>query len=378
MLKLLSAGGPGKERRNRSPICLHRHFAELQHSEQYQTTVRSPTERSDLRWRADRAYRKYRAILILANRLTPLERRRLDDAVVRLPSLPRRQVQEVYTRIRAELGRLETEVGAIADLETYEDVLLTPGAEPGTQLYIPKWYIQSSLFTRYERVAPGFENLPRRARIAVDTLGNREERQAPWHLLEAQLFEDMAKLWNLALEQHAGDDAKAAGALMRACTRSIFHFLEGLMNGVAEEVWLERGEEGLSAVELDKIREWDSKRQRRQMLSLRDKILQYPKIALKQLHPPLNEANCEELALLLEAEAELRHPLVHPTSRVSDGSSRDHVFLELKLELVGRLLDAAISFASRLGELLQRNPKETAAWLFSRGEDGRFPEKTFA
>lgn len=79
-----------------------------------------PTDSSNLRQRADKAYREYRAILIIANLLTGQERQRIDRAIELLPRLARPRLNAEYRIIRRELGELRRKLGAKAALPTFE------------------------------------------------------------------------------------------------------------------------------------------------------------------------------------------------------------------------------------------------------------------
>lgn len=134
--------------------------------------MRHPTERSNLRKKAELAYREYRALLILASRLTAEERRQVDESLQNLPRLSRSQLQVEYTRLREELIDLRKTLGAKASLAEYEE-LLTHISDTSVEkvLYIPKFVLQKLYFDHYEQNFPLFTSLPPHTRIAIDILG---------------------------------------------------------------------------------------------------------------------------------------------------------------------------------------------------------------
>lgn len=79
--------------------------------------MRQPTERSNLRRRAELVYREYRALCILGNRLSGNERVEIDRSLQVLPSLPRKELQELYSKVREELKTMRDYIGAKADLK---------------------------------------------------------------------------------------------------------------------------------------------------------------------------------------------------------------------------------------------------------------------
>jgi hypothetical protein len=71
--------------------------------------MREPTERSNLRRRAQAAYQEYRTLMILAGWLTAEDRRRIDRSLYAIVKLPR-------SRLRAELDRIAKSLNELRDL----------------------------------------------------------------------------------------------------------------------------------------------------------------------------------------------------------------------------------------------------------------------
>lgn len=355
--------------------------------------MRQPAERSNLRKKAELAYREYRALLILASRLTAEERKQVDKSLENLPRLSRSQLQVEYTKLREELIDLRRTLGAKASLAEYEKLLKhISDTSVEKVLFIPKFVLQKLYFDHYERIFPLFTSLPPHTRIAIDILGilRRTKPEIGWTLLEAKLFEDMALLWDATLDAsvegkpHGGSVRawKWVEALTRATVRSAFHLLEGYLNGMAFDIWITAKPNELSDDVKIKLTEWDSALNRFRPLSLRDKLLQYPKLAIRATHPPLQESNCPEMKELLAQEESVRHALVHPTPKIEewrdpDTYLREHVFSELTVEDVGKVVDSTIALIRKVNTAIGAKFGNVDIWLFSRNPDEKFPKEAY-
>jgi len=238
---------------------------------------------------------------------------------------------------------------------------------------------------RYERVLPIFSKLPLHARIIIDVFAINRERELETFQLEAALFEDMATLWNALLDAESFVNErhvvgiKRRNALMRAVARAVFSLLEGMLNCIALDILIGRSS-SLSQDDRDKLEERDSRREKSRLLSLRDKLLQYPRIALGNPHPPLQESNCPEMAFLLGKEETIRHALIHPTPLVRDQENlftRESAYLMLSTKDVGELCDSVISLIEKLLRTVGPDFGDAELWIHRRGENGRFPPECF-
>ncbi len=344
-----------------------------------------PTYFSNLRRRADNAYREYRAILIIANLLTGQERRWIDRSVEVLPSLPRPRLNAEYRIIRQKLGELRRKLGTKADLPALEKLLSTP-TRKGSILYVPKLVMESDYLSHYGRVWPHVASLPPHALIGIDTTGvmHPTRPETNWKLLEASLFEDMASLWNATLDAASvfskSADAvtiKSLDALTRATARAAFALLEGYLSGLGYDLLLT---ETLPLENANDLAEWNQKTGRRRWLTLRDKLLRYPKIALGVEHPPLQEDNCPEMKFILEKEEPVRHALIHPTPKVEpwrETAHRQQAFYELTVKDTEKIVDAVINLIRKINFVVQERFGKVDRWLHDRGADGRFAGEVF-
>ncbi len=335
---------------------------------------------SNLRKKVELAFREYRAILILTGGLTATERKGLDAFLSALPTIPRQQLQTEQSKIQAELNYWRRYLGAKRRLKDYELILGHKSDRPGQVVYVPK-YLMQSFFEHYDRIMSIFPSLPLHARIAVDIEGvlTHQHREIGWTLLEAKLFEDLAMLWNESLDAERRLDgsktaAKRHEALLRATTRAVFHLIEGYVNGVAVDIILlrkgELSDEQRATLLDDKARR----------LSLRQKLLQFPKIAAGAQHPPLQESNCPDMKLIVDYEVRLRHALVHPTPRVDEDETsevRESVFFGLTTDQVVTLIDAVIGLIRRIAGAIGDSFGDVNLWIRNRDTTGRFDEEVF-
>lgn len=340
------------------------------------------------RERLERKYRKYRAILILANAVVGEERRGLDDELETIRRLPTARLRAIARDLDRKYEALVARYGVVANVDTLERLINynMTDAQPNVYGYISKTALAAAL-PRYEAIHPTFKLLPPHARLAIDVFGTRRGPEpVEVVILEATLHEDMATLWNATLDAHAEVGKtrrprliKHADALLRASAKAAFNLLEGYINGIALDIVLL--EKPVSEQEMTLLSEYDDGKKRPRMLSLRDKLLQYPKIAISAQHPPVQETSCKAMADVLELEKRVRHALIHPNALVDTRKPQDFrevVLLTLALSEVARLCDAVISVIASIAAAVGAEFGDSSTWLIPRGDDGRFPDDLFA
>ncbi len=279
--------------------------------------------------------------------------------------------------------------GVVGRLDEMDKVLSsreTNGMGPNDLLCVSKFQL-TKIFKHYERALPVFPKLPLHARVGIDVRNIRESAsEMEVFQLEASLFEDMANLWNDAVKADLIADGsgpnntqiKHALACLRATAKAAFNLLEGFLNGLAGDVVLLMT---ASAKDRAKLTEWDQERQEPLFLSLREKLLQYPKIATGAEHPPLQENLCPAMHRVLRLEKRLRHALIHPRPQVLPAdveSFREAAFYELKLDEVGVLCDDVIELISLISSTVGPAFGDVSLWLVRRQCDGIFGEDTFS
>ncbi len=326
--------------------------------------------------------------MILTNSLNAAERRVVDDRLEEIRRAPTAQLRSITKEVDRLLVLAVERFGVKANLNDLERLITFDVPDETmrhTYNYIAK-AVLASAFDRYDSAYRFFDKLPPHSRIAVDVFGVRPDGAGvEIVILEAVLHEDMATLWNAALDALAGLGdtrparvVKHAEALSRAVAKAAFNLLEGYLNGLALDVILLGKPVTLEQREL--LTEFDTKRERPKMVGLRDKLLQYPKIAAGALHPPIQESSHAVMARILMFEKRIRHALVHPNPLVDmarQTESRELVFFMLDLNEVGAICDDVIALIAGIADAVGPEYGEVRAWLHQRQGNGRFSEEIF-
>ena len=313
----------------------------------------------------------------------------MDRSLARIDSAPTKQLRQWAREFQPVLKAVVARYGVTATLEQLEAMLTEDRerAHVGRNTYwcISKYHL-SQAFQRYDNALPAFTSLSLHARVGIDirTFRSSTETMEVFQV-ESSLFEDMAVLWNETVRASSkaerpdcsNQQVKYASAYARATAKAAFNLLEGYLNGMAGDILL------LTKVRPDettKLEEWDANKDRPRFLSLRDKLLQYPKIAIGSAHPPLQES-WPVLTRVLQLEMHLRHALIHPRPQVhvSDPAEfREAAFFELSNAVVGQLCDDVIDLIARISKIVGPEYGDVSLWLAARLPDGLFSESVFS
>jgi len=333
--------------------------------------------------RQQRVYRRYRAILVLTNAAAQDDRLRVESTLSLIPTMPAVKLRSRAKELEREVDRLVELYGVIGSLDELERVVNEPLEREGTVQFISK-FDTLRMFSSYERALPIFPRLPLHARVTVDSAVVNTERTLGFFLLEAALFEDMAALWNAALQTsqaaaHPNStyrQVKEATAFRRATAKAAFSLLEAYLNGIALDVLMMRN---VPPEIEEQLEEWSKARGRPRYLSLRDKILQYVKIACQAQDPPIQESNSPPMRVVLEAEQNVRNSLVHPTVRLTEGDpeGKERIFFHLPINKVREICDASAALIRQISAAIGPSFGDVTWWVFDRREDDRYPEETF-
>lgn len=347
-------------------------------------------DRQQLRDRVQQLYSQYRAICILAF-ANGEQRKQLDATLAEIPKLSRRKLEVLHRDVDSELNRLvrEFDIEDPAEIEkAFAEGLSDPTRRGDVVLVRAHFYRQ--FMPGLVRDLPGFDSLPPHATISIDALPTPTPPRPEVFLLEASLFEDMAALYNGILdapafetpEEKYGDQVglKRKLALQRATIRAAFAVLEAYLNGLASDILSDKGE-SLSHSQQVRLMEWDAEAKRHMTLSLRQKLLQYPMMAIGAEHPPLDDRSCAEVREVLRLERLHRHAVVHPTPQWNHENpkaiDRESIHHHVDLESVTQVCDAIVSLIKRVDETIGHRYGEIAPWLADRDEHGRYPPNTF-
>lgn len=321
---------------------------------------------------------------ILLNTPSPDELRGLNDSLENIERMPGPELRRKARAVQADYDRMVKLYGARGSLDDFAEILADYAAASKPILYVSKYDLER-LFSKYENRYPNFHKLPPHGRIGIEVGGRRNSSatEIKSFVLEGSLFEDMAALWNAAATATEAErpdstvpDSKHAAALRRATAKAAFNLLEGYLNGLALDVQLMLA---VSAKEKTLLQEWDDAKKHPVRLSLRDKILQYAKIAVRAQHPPVQENNSEAMQLVLATETAVRHALIHPTPRLLAGEPtyRENVYLNLTLEQVQAICDAVVALIRQIGGAVGPSFGDVESWLFERDQNKRYPDRTF-
>lgn len=335
----------------------------------------------------ERNYRKLRAILILINNLDKDEKSQIDQSLENIKRAPLDKLLKGAHNIESALKNYTEELGVVASLKELEALISSnyKPLEPGMYLCVPK-HLLSMSFLHYEKVLEVFPKLPLHARIGIDIQTIRDSvKEVEIFQLEATLFEDLASLWNEAFRSEAIASKKGSSkvqvkhsyALMRATAKAAFNLLEGYLNGLACDITLVKT---VSDEDRSKLLEWDETNGRVRFLSLRDKLLQYPKMAVEASHPPLNESSMPAMARVLKLEDELRHALIHPRPHMIKGKPtefKEASFFELSIGPIATLCDDVIELIYSISTIVGLQYGDISTWLARRDQNGLFPDSIF-
>lgn len=345
----------------------------------------------ELRRHVRRLYQEYRAILIFTFNAGKKERAELDATLNATLVASRAELEHTLAELEPELGRLRDEFGVRDGDKLHQYIAIDAKEVPGhgniTFMRIPK---VAEHFTNYPPILRMQEEFPPHACVTIDSFGILDDPAPEIFLLEASLFEDMAILWNrmVAIPDEDSSSKLAAGprpkkvvsALRRAVIRAAFALLEGYLNGLASDIAEVKGD-NLTEDEIAKLTEWDRQRGRTAVLSLREKIAQYPKIANGTKYPPLTQENSVEVRTVLELEQRFRHAFIHPTPqwdhRDTTKIDRESIHHQVNTSDVATVCDGVTNVIRKIDATVVLHFGDLAQWLYDRDESGRYPERAF-
>lgn len=347
-----------------------------------------------LQARAQHLHRQLEALLVLGNDMTRAKRVEFESqkaGVIERPTIKR--VQEHINQTEQHIEDLRRLLGVRVPNHTLIEILEMVEAAPEGKTALVSKHVIERLFERTDRTFEQFDRFPAHVRIMIyQTKPNHhdaEPKTVDWRSIEATLFEDMCAMFNLAKEidlktitlspdLHRLRTNKTLGALARATASAAFYFVEAYLNGLAYDHYISVGSR-LDDEARKKLTEFDGKQNRPSYLSLRDKLLQYPKIILRAEHPPLQENNCPELDFICNTAKELRDSIVHASPRPDPESlkpTKETYLFNTSFEEVQRIVDKAIALVRKL-EVTVGGNDSGLFWMHERAPDGFFPPAVF-
>ncbi len=342
-----------------------------------------------LRERALHLCSEYEAIRVLTN-FTKNLFEELEIVKNTIQTVNKKELEELIQDIKRRNSELSTHFGckvSFSKLIQYHQKIIKEASEIKESFpLLPKFFLES-IFSNYNRVVPNFDRLPRHASIGLDIKGEFIDNGIEIYLLETVLYENMCTLFNQAhkYNQHmikwrssTKVEVKTAASLNRATILAAMNFLESYLNGIAFDYTYSNSE--IDEKDLMLLTEWDYSKEKEKYVSLRDKILYYPKIIGKKAHPPLQESNCPEIEYILKKSKSIRDSVVHASPHFDKASSfpmkQQYVF-RISFNDVELTVDNVIAVVRKI-EIAIFGNDERIPWLFSRGEDKQFADSVFA
>jgi hypothetical protein len=327
-------------------------------------------------------YKAYQAAYILTNSATKEIIAEFDESLYKLFELDEEGLEIAEKKIDSAYQEFKTLYGVIGtDEKMIEYATGAFLAGENRCMMLPKYFIKT-LFTNYSHVNSKFSYLPEHALIAIEPGLNRE-KQGEFEVfeIESSLFEDMCALYNEYVKKEVvigiKKTNKAKDALMRATLIAAFNLLESYLNGIAFDYYLENKSK-LSEENIEKLTE-KKKDGKSRYLSLRDKIINYPRIILSAVHPIFDETNCIEAKRIIQIAKEYRDSIVHPSPycmAVEDTPNKIDKFYGLTGEDTLQFICDVISIIKKIDKTIHPDHSRLS-WIFDLGEDGLFSDEVF-
>ena len=335
-----------------------------------------------------RLCREYEALLVLLQGATMDFRKTMDQQEEAASTIKKSELRLHIHELELEISRLRKTFAVKASASVLTHILEKVKSKPEDDYLIPKFVVQT-LCDRYDKVVKGFDDLPEHTNIGFHSgLRRKDVGEVEIYLVEAKLFEDMCALFNLAKESHARVTPHQQGAskvniktneaLYRATVTTSFYFLESYLNGLAYDYYVVKNDD-LDEDTKKILTEWDNVKNRPYYLSLRDKVLQYPRIIIGLDHPPIQESNCPELAYLAGRVKVLRDAIVHPSpgpNLTSFEPGKEKELFHTDFAEVERIVDTAIALVRKI-ERTVRGDERRISWLKDRSATGLFSDEVF-
>ena len=340
-----------------------------------------------LRLKAAKIYKEYQAIYGIINAATVQIRKNFGSSAKTISSLNKNGLHDFITKIKGEISKLRKHYGVKVPNSTILELVEKAKSVPKKKLLLIPKYILNDIFSRYSNVIPGFNEFPNHMRIGLD-LGvfRKKQGSVELYLLEAIIFENMCALFNLLKRYQSKklkDDApkkdiKTYNALQKSTVVFAFFFVESYLNGIAFDFY-SKNENLLDDKTKTLLTEWDSDKKRRLNLSLREKILKYPRIIKGLEHPPVQESNSVEFDFIVNKAKLFRDSIVHASPKCdlkNYDPVKEKLFFDMNIDDVEQTVDHSIRLVERIEKEIN-GTTDRLWWLCKRSCNGSFPESVF-
>jgi len=274
--------------------------------------------------------------------------------------------------LAAEIEDIRTQAGAFAKDEEYRELLAAARQRTGLA-YLSKLYIDSHLFSRYEKVFSRWPQVKLHALVVFD--GKTMEDFLNILEVEGLLFHDVQVLLSRASEAYKDiedfrkrlpEDQAQLQSYLRTAATAIFHFLEAYLNGLAYDCFHSHHDR-LSLDDHDLLGEWNSAEKRTRYVAFKKKLFAYPVIVAKMEGIKFDLSGCQFAHDLVGYGKEVRDALTHPSYYIDPktGFQGKLLFVTgVNLALVEQIFLTAQEYVNFVEGALGRDLKQTTPWLF--------------
>jgi len=306
------------------------------------------------------------AILSFNYRLGTEDKRRLDQIRRATAVATKRELQAIHETVTDNEIVIARRFGCRQKPSVFAEDFISACKNPLGELTISKAGIDTDYFSNFCDGSPLWRHLPAHLRVCLDynRITNGWPCEFDYFLPEAMLYEDMALSFNEALRlqsllpkqrpKSAGIEDKKLGMRLRTSLLSAYYFVEAYLNGIAFDFEY-ASKSNLTVEQQDLLLEWDSRKNKRSLVSFDRKAIEYPKLILGTNHPPLTVTNCPSLRVLLGEARLSRDSIVHQSPKVRDpeeAAEKVGALLQLRIDLVTDVVDSAVQFIQQLDDLL--------------------------
>ena len=289
-----------------------------------------------------------------------------------LPLLNRYGKMRLRTQLRKSVNEIRRHYGAVASNSRLREMLIEARRYRGLA-YLPKRFVDTGLFTHYERVFSRWPFIPDHALVVFD--GHTLRPTSSIYLAEAALFDDALHMLERARVFQKGiidfrkrdrEDQNLLQTYLRAAATATFQTLEAYLNGTAYDCFMER-HGSLEIEDHDLLAEWNSGKARRAFVSFERKLREYPRIAVRAKRGVIDLSDWACVGFIVETGKSLRDAITHPSPFVDPKTKRKEKtfwMAGINLEIVERLVHSAREYMVAVESALTGNPQRSAPWLF--------------
>lgn len=339
-----------------------------------------------LRKKALRIYLVHEAIQVFLGMVTVDSRKSLEKSREAINQADKTRLREIINELEQRIEKDRREHGIKVPNSVLVNFLGQATTRKGLNLLLPK-YIFEKLIPKFHLLMPGFNAFPDHLKIGLDPGVNRTKKgDFELYLIEGIIFEDMCALFNLAKEYQAKENAqspkkivKIRRAFLRSAVTTAYYFVEAYLNGIAFDYYI-KNKDKLEEESNTLLTEWDYRSNKPKYISLKDKLIKYPRIILGVQHSPLQPNNCPEMEFIVGRAKIVRDSIVHSSPALDLGpieTPKEKEFFQLNINDVEEIVDKSISLVKKVETAIFGNDKRLF-WLHARGDDGFFPDDVFA